>query len=131
MLASLLLTSLINFSAASSYGNYDPAVVIKEDGSVEGTDRIQRSGNVYTLTGDITILEQYSPAGIQVLKDNIVIDGASFSIKTYGSAWLGIDLSKRSNVLIRDVKIEGFQIGVFLENSSRNTIQSNTIVGFS
>src|SRR3989304_203421 len=131
VLASLLLTSLINFSAAASYGNYDPAVAIKDDGSVQGTDRIQRSGNVYTLTGDIAITEQYCPAGIQVLKDNVVIDGAGFSVKTNGSAWMGIDLSQRSNVLIKNLKIKGFQQGIFLNNSTRNTVEGNEIVGFS
>src|SRR4030042_2646037 len=51
-------------------------IYIKADGGVEGTDRIHRDGNFYTLTADISGFEP-----IIVERDNIVIDGAGFSIR--------------------------------------------------
>jgi hypothetical protein len=42
---------------------------IRADGTVEGTDKILRDGNLYTFTGNI-----YGP--IVVEKDDVVIDGA-------------------------------------------------------
>jgi len=32
----------------------ESTIYIRADGSVEGTDKIQRNGDVYTLTGDIS-----------------------------------------------------------------------------
>jgi parallel beta-helix repeat protein len=108
------------------------SITIREDGSVEGTDKIQRNGNLYTFTGDISVAAAgFVPAGIQVLKDNIVIDGAHFSIYASDSSWNGIDLTGRSNVEVRNLKIVGFTNGVFLDNSSSNTIDGNEIIGYS
>jgi hypothetical protein len=51
---------------------------------VDGTDLIQRDGNVYTFTGDIF-------GTITVEKDGIIIDGAGYAIKGNGTV---IDLRK-------------------------------------
>jgi len=58
---------------AQSGGN----IIINADGSVTGTNSIQRNGNIYTLTANIS-------GGIQVQESNIVIDGASFAINNAG-----------------------------------------------
>ena len=42
-------------------------------GAVEGTDKIYRSGNVYTLTRDIY-------RAIVVLRDGVVLDGAGYTL---------------------------------------------------
>ena len=63
------------------------SICIKADGSVEGTAKIQRDGNVYTLTGNIS-------GRVQVQKSYIVIDGVSYSIEGSGEE-VGIDLSNR------------------------------------
>lgn len=47
-------------------------IYIRADGSVEGTDKIQKDGNIYTFAGEIF-------NSIVVEKDDIVIDGASYS----------------------------------------------------
>jgi parallel beta-helix repeat protein len=105
-------------------------IIIREDGGIEGTDKIQRIGDVYTFTGDIDISGGYTYAGIQVLKDNIMIDGAHLSISTQDSGNIGIDLSGRTNVIVKNLEIKGFKQGVFLDNASGNTIYGNEIVGF-
>ncbi len=128
-LIGLLLAFFIDSSSAASYGNYDAEVIISEDGSVEGTNLLQRSGDVYTLIGDIIISRAWSPAGIQVLKDNIIIDGAGHSVTINGDAMRGVDLSGRSGVTVKNLNIEGFNQGVYLDGSKQNTIQNNVIVG--
>ena len=53
----LSLLSLCVVSVHPVKSNVLENVVIKADGSVAGTDRIQRNGNLYTLTGDISGVE--------------------------------------------------------------------------
>ncbi len=52
-------------------------IYIRADGSVEGTDKIQQNGDIYTLTGNISV-------EIQVQKSYIVIDGAGYTLQGDG-----------------------------------------------
>src|SRR3990170_8806158 len=61
------------------------SVYIADDGSVVGTNTIQRNGNIYTLTANIS-------GGIQVQKSNILIDGAGYTVQGNGNG-TGIDLT--------------------------------------
>jgi parallel beta-helix repeat protein len=124
--ASSMLVAKPVFSSTDIPGS----IIITEDGSVEGTNRVQRVGNVYTFTGDIEISGEYIYSGIQVLKDNIVIDGAHHALNTQDSGNNGIDLSERNDVTIKNLVIRGFKQAVFLEGSSGNTIFRNEIIGF-
>jgi len=56
----------------------DHSIEIAEDGDVNGTDKIQRSGNVYTFTGDIV-------GSIVVFRNGIVIDGAGYTLQGNGT----------------------------------------------
>ena len=98
-------------------------IYIKADGSVEGTNRIHRDGNFYTLTADISGFEP-----IIVERDNIVIDGAGFSIRGddlwhYG----GFRLNGRTNVTIKNFHIIDSVQSIHLDNSSNNIIANNTL----
>jgi parallel beta-helix repeat protein len=97
------------------------AIYIRSDGSVDpATAPIQRNGNIYTLTENI-----YDE--IVVERDNIVVDGAGYLLQGTGSV-RGIDLSHRSNVTIKNMQIGGrFGCGIYLQNSSNNTITENNI----
>jgi hypothetical protein len=53
------------------------SIYINPDGSIKGTDKIQRNENVYTLTANIS-------GGIQVQKSDIAIDGAGYSLDEGG-----------------------------------------------
>jgi hypothetical protein len=55
------------------------AIYIRSDGSVEGTDKIERNGDLYYLIDNIEVLT--TTAGILVQKDNIIIDGGNFNIQ--------------------------------------------------
>src|SRR3989304_6106157 len=98
-------------------------VYIRADGSVEGTDKIQRDGNVYTLTGDIS-----DPLVVE--RDNIVVDGAGHVLEGAGAGG-GISLEGRSNITIKNIAVREFDFGMVLSNSSGNTISANAIANTS
>jgi parallel beta-helix repeat protein len=98
-------------------------IYIRADGSIEGTDKIQRDGNVYTFTGDIS-------DSIVVERDNIVVDGAGHVLEGAG-AGRGIFLEGRSNITIKNITIREFDFGIDLWNSSGNTISANAIANTS
>jgi parallel beta-helix repeat protein len=94
-------------------------IYINADGSVDpSTASIQQDGNVYTLTDNI--IEQK----IVVERDNIIIDGADFNIQGNG-AEVGIDITYRNNVTIKNIQIIG--AGIHLVGANNNTIFRNLI----
>jgi parallel beta-helix repeat protein len=100
----------------------EETIYIRPDGTVEGTDKIQRDGNIYTFTDNIF------NQSIIVERDNIVVDGAGYTLQgivEIGST--GIDLTGRSNLTVKNMKIEAFWSGIVLEGSSNTTISGNNI----
>jgi parallel beta-helix repeat protein len=96
-------------------------VYIRSNGNVEGTDKIQRNGNIYTLTDNIC-------GEIVVEKDNIVVDGAGCTVQGTG-AYLskGIYLLGRSNLTVRNTTIRNFWWGITLNSTSKVTLCENNI----
>ena len=94
---------------------------IKEDGTVDGTDKVQKKGNVYTFTDDIFV-ERFS-----VEIDNIVIDGNGYTLSGSGvyGAGTGFDLTNRHNVTIKNTKFHNLSTAILLEDSFFNTIAEN------
>jgi hypothetical protein len=85
------------------------SVYIASDGSIVGTNTIQRNGDIYTLTANIS-------GGIQVQKSNIVIDGAGYSLDEGGidlTNGIGQDPTRStiSNVTIENLYIVNGCIG--------------------
>jgi parallel beta-helix repeat protein len=131
LFSSLFVTVLfIGRSSANFIPEQAPAgIVIKADGSVEGTDRIQYVGGAYTFTGDIH-------RTIVVLRDKTVIDGAGYSLQGSGNS-VGFFLQSRNGVEIRNLTISGFEIGVKFTwqmyytqppaETTRNILSDNTI----
>jgi len=109
----------------------DLSVTIASDGAVEGTGSIRREGNLYTLTGNIDASRDAGNinAGIRVLKDDVVIDGAGYSITAYGYVQKGVDLDGRKNVTVKNLNINGFVHGISLIGASNNTIQNSSLIG--
>ena len=77
-------------------------ISITRSGTVEGTDKIQASGDTYTLTGDLD-------ESIAVLRDGIVLNGAGYTLRGSGS---GIGIFLRNHVTIKNLKIANFQYGI-------------------
>ena len=100
------------------------SIFIRASGSVEGTDKIQRDGNVYTLIGNI-----YNGT-IFVEKDSVVIDGAGHTLRGNTN---GMVLNARDNVTIKNfvISIENFAGGsINMYSCSNFTILNNTLTTF-
>lgn len=155
ILTAALIIALIFFSAALAV-IFNPTqarfqtICIRLDGSIDPpTAPVKRDGNTYYLTSDI-----YSSPNVQsafvVEKDNIVIDGAGYTLHgTYNGTkdvdwtvgqgpyngtgappWtVGIDIADISlgNLTIRNLTAKNFSIGMFIWTSN-NTIVDNIVV---
>jgi parallel beta-helix repeat protein len=104
----------------------EATIYIRSDGSVEGTDKIQRTGNIYIFKGDIT-------GSIILEKDDIVLDGAGLTFK--GSKWAvtfeyekGIYASFRNNITIQNIKLTGYGNCILLENTNNSKVIQNEII---
>jgi parallel beta-helix repeat protein len=123
IMLALLLTSMLtmafNIQPVKAEGG---TIYIRADGSVDPPKApIQRDGDVYTFTGNI-----YD--SIIVERDNIVIDGAGYTLQGIGAAYsTGIDLHGRKNVTIRSIQIKAFDFGILLYLSSNNSIVGNNL----
>jgi len=139
-----IILLLILCSTIVAISNIKPAkaegpIIIRPNGSISGTDKIQREGDFYYLTDNIQISSPYfGSSGILVQRDNIVIDGKDFSItEKKDTTSIGVDMSGRFNVTIQNLKITRFSIGIIFgnigdmlgsdANSFNNTIIGNTI----
>jgi len=94
-------------------------IYIRADGTVEGTDKIQGDGNVYTFTDDLF-------DSIIVEKDDVVIDGAGYSLQGNGIE-NGITLSGINNDTVKNLKLSNFNIGIVIMSSDNNLILENII----
>jgi len=125
---SIVLVSFPQIETVKAEGT----IYIRADGSVEGTDKIQRNENVYTFLGNISV-EGTQVDGIIVERDNIVIDGAGYALQYVGNlSYLfrginGINLTARNGVTIKNMRIIDFVFNVQLYKSSNNTILSNYV----
>jgi parallel beta-helix repeat protein len=97
-------------------------IYIRADGSIEGTDKIVTADNVtYTFTGNVN-------DSIVCERDNIVIDGAGYTLQGTGAyESKGINLNESTNVIIQNTTIKNFYYGIYLWGSSSNTISGNNI----
>lgn len=97
-------------------------IYIRADGSIDPpTAPIQRVGDLYTFTGDI-----YD--AIRVDRSNIVIDCDGYTLQAPGAELSnGIDLSGRTNVSVRNIQINNFYYGIWVNSSSSNSISGNNI----
>jgi len=114
-----LLPSILGVAFCVQRVEASGTIYIRADGTIDGTTKIQRDGDVYTFTENI-----YDE--IVVERDNIVIDGAGYTLQGVGSG-TGIDLSYRSNVTVKGTRMNGFSTGIFLYSSSGNALSNNTI----
>jgi hypothetical protein len=98
-------------------------VYIMADGSVYPPDAPISTVDyiAYILTGDIN---SYAD-GIVVERDNIIINGAGYTLQGPGYR-KGIDLSGRTNVTVQNIQINSFYSGVWLYGSSKTALSEIT-----
>ncbi|TSA57077.1 hypothetical protein D4R42_02305 [bacterium] len=103
----------------------DHSIEITEDGAVNGTDQIQRSGNIYTFTGDIV-------GSIVVFRSGIVVDGAGYTLQGNGTR-TGIWFQGENSVEIKNLHIRNFTYGIqftfalSMDGCTDFTLSGNTI----
>lgn len=108
------------FKIEPASAEWTGTVYIRADGNIDppGAPIVTFDKKVYTLIGNIV-----SPSdGIIIEKDDIVLDGAYYTIEgsnTYPSTFTGVIVSGRSNVTIKNMNIKRFYYGIIV-NSSRN-----------
>ena len=97
-------------------------IYIRADGSIDPPDAPISTVDyvTYTFTGNIN-------DSVVVERDNIVVDGAGYTLQGTGIV-TGIDLDGRSNVTIKNMEIKAFYYGIYLYESSNNSIEGNSFV---
>jgi outer membrane protein assembly factor BamB len=100
-------------------------IYIMADGSIDPpTAPIHTADNItYTLTGNITS----DADGIVIERDSIILNGAGYTMTGSGIG-NGTTLMSRSNVTLRNIKIENFNTGIYLYFSSADFIFHNSFV---
>jgi len=117
----LLLMGTLTLAFKVQPVNASGTIYIRVDGSIDPpTAAISSIDNItYTLTNNI-----YD--SIVVERNNIIVDGAGYIVHGNASG-IGIDLSYRINVTIKDANIKSFTSGIWLYISSNNNISGNKI----
>jgi len=117
----VVLTSLFPVAFRVQIVEASGTIYIRADGSVyPDTAPLSSADNVtYFFEADIN-------ESIVVERNNIVVNGAGYTLE--GTRWgKGIDLTGRSNVTIKNVRIKRFEIGIYLYESSNSGISGNNI----
>ena len=123
VMVTLLLLGMLALTFNVHPAEASGTIYIRADGSVEGTPCIRSDDNVtYTFTDNIY-------GKIVVERDNIVVDGANYTVLGAGANLYskGINLAGRRNVTLRNMSIEGFYYGAYLDFSSSNSIFDNNM----
>jgi len=90
-------------------------ILIKSDGTIEGSDKLQRNGNIYTLTSDVNVefsnylLQELTPF-LVIEKDNIVVNGAGHTVTSNGTG-IGIYARGVHGVTIANFTLRNFTVG--------------------
>jgi hypothetical protein len=129
LILSLILVVVVPLFIHLATNSTFSIITIKPDGSIEGTDKIQRNENIYTLTGNLS-------GSIEVQRSYIVIDGAGYAIKGNGEGF-GIDLNNDhgvdpsrpqiKNVTIKNLKIANFSHAIEFLPSVNDTFIGNYV----
>ena len=94
-------------------------IYIKGNGTVEGTDKIQQNGNVYSFTDNIV-------GTLVVQKNNITIDGAGYTLSA--NSGIGVDMHHRHYVTVKNLILKDTYRGFEFTYADDNTIVGNTLI---
>jgi len=119
-LALLIFETLVLMSCIQAAGAQG-TIYIRSDGSIDPpmAPVIMADSVTYVLSGNIT-------GSIVVERNNIVLKGGGYVMEGSGVED-GITLLGRSNVTVRDMILEGFHNGIYLNASVGNTLYGNNV----
>ena len=133
LMLTIYLTSLFGFAfnvQLAKAWTTAATVYIRADGSVDPPAApVQREGDLYTLNDNIVY--GGDDLCLVVEKNDVVVDGAGYSVQGTTYSGTGIDLAGRSNVTIRNIEITGFEVCIRLSMSSNNLFISGNIIASS
>jgi len=99
-------------------------VYIRADGTIDpATTPIEIFGDVYVFADNLL------NHTLEVQRDNIVVDGAGFTLKGV-DVNAGVTLSGRRNVTVKNLNIRNYLVSVRLQQSSNNVISDNSMITF-
>jgi len=99
---------------------YKSVISITSSGDVEGSNRIQRHGNVYTLKSDLSGSVKDGSIFINIDCDNIIFDGAGKTILGTGGG-IAIGVYGNSNITIKNIRVVNFGTGIELHEYFSNS----------
>lgn len=123
--AFLSVCLLLSFSGIYSVHAVVGRVYIRSDGSIDPPiAEISSSDNTtYSLIGNLS-------SCIVIERDNIVFDGAGYTLSGEGSN-VGIELQRRNNVTITNMEIRNFYTGIQIHNYSyNNNVFGVRVIGY-
>lgn len=127
MLSGIMLALLLAVTLAFAF-NVQPV-------DASGTIYIRADGSIDPAAVNITTLDEvtYTFIGnvddsIVVERNNIVIDGADFTMQGKWELLYGMNLSNRANVTVKNVRIANFNTGIKLNSSNNNNITGNDLL---
>jgi parallel beta-helix repeat protein len=113
LISMLLLVSMValEYSNAVADVQHKGVIRITSSGDIEGSDKISRNGNVYTLKDDIISVVKYDTVFINIDCDGIIFDGAGKTIRG-ADGGIAIGIYEKRNVIIKNMRIVDFQTGI-------------------
>jgi len=115
----IVFLGFLGAKSGAEMGRASVVIYIKADGSIEGTNRIQRDGDFYVFLDDIY-------AEIVIQRNNMTIDGNGSTLQGTGGGY-GFSLFGVKNVTIKNTNIRDFTSGVHLNSASNNTVYKSNI----
>jgi parallel beta-helix repeat protein len=128
LLLILLTTSVPTLAVRPVFAQTLPIITISADGSIDPlTAPIEQvHPDLYILTGDIVSMAD----GIIIERNNIVLDGQGHTIQgASGTFAVGILLSNRTEVTLRNLRVIGYYYGLEVDSCTRIEIGGNIIEG--
>ena len=98
---------------------FDDTYTLENNTLIENTQPIHRIGDTYTLTDNIY---NYT---ILVHNNNIILDGANFTLQGDNKEGTGVFVSRSSNITIKNIQVTRYGIGIKIVNSMNCKIINN------
>lgn len=131
LLSATVLTSSFIVQPVKAVDYWKTTIYIKADGNIEPTNAsIQRNGNIYTLTGNIPNSSRATCDVIRIEKDNIILDGAGYSINVWDAdviSYDGVILEGRNNVTLKNLRISQGYSCVRISNCTQITLTNSSL----